>query len=238
MIQLEHVGRTYRNTDRETVPALQDIELRIEPGEMVAVTGPSASGLSTLMNVLACLDLPHEGRYRLDGTEVTRLSKRALAKLRGRQIGFVFQSFSLIANSTVQQNVELPLIYRRTRRVRRRRAREALDRVGLRGHYDDMPIELFAAQQQKALIARALINDPPVLLDDEPTSDLDAASAAEVMALFVELNEAGRTIVYATHDEDAAACAQRIVRLRGGRIVSDRKNVPQHPKRPPKLRAV
>jgi putative ABC transport system ATP-binding protein len=239
MIQLERVTRTYRTADRDTVAALQGIDLTIEAGEMVAVTGSSGAGASTLMNVLSCLDRPSDGRYLLDGTDVGRLSKRALAKIRGRKIGFVFQSFKLIPNANVQHNVELPLLYTRAK-VRRQRARVAIDRVGLRGHYYDNPVELFAAQQQKAVIARALINDPAILLDDEPTHDLDADSAREIMELFVKLNEAGCTIVYSTHDEDTLAYAKRVVRLHAGRIVSDRKNTarcrPRH--NPPTLRAV
>jgi putative ABC transport system ATP-binding protein len=239
MIRLEKVSKVYRTTDHDTIAALQGIDLTVEPGEMVAVTGPSGSGTSTLMNVLSCLDLPSDGRYLLDGADVARLSKRALAKIRGRKIGFVFQSFKLIPNSNVQHNVELPLLYTRAK-VRRQRARVALDRVGLRGHYDDNPVELFAAQQQKAVIARALINDPAILLDDEPTGDLDADSARQVMELFVELNEAGCTVIYSTHDEDTAAYAKRVVRLRAGRVVSDQANRarrrPRH--NPPQLRAV
>lgn len=238
MIELERVGKAYRSTEHRDIPALHDIELTIEAGEMVAVTGPSGSGTTTLLNVLSCLDLPSEGRYRLDGADVGRVSKRRLAKMRGRLIGFVFQNFDLIGKVSVQENVELPLLYRRAG-VRRRRARAALDRVGLRGHYQDRPVELFAAQRQKALIARALINDPAVLLDDEPTGDLDTASAMEVMELFAELNEAGRTIVYCTHDEDVAGWAKRIIRMRAGRIVSDRPNIPYRPHRQkPHLRAV
>jgi putative ABC transport system ATP-binding protein len=239
MIRLEKVSKVYRTTDHDTIAALQGVDLTVEPGEMVAVTGPSGSGTSTLMNVLSCLDLPSDGRYLLDGADVARLSKRALAKIRGRKIGFVFQSFKLIPNSNVQHNVELPLLYTRAK-VRRQRARVALDRVGLRGHYDDNPVELFAAQQQKAVIARALINDPAILLDDEPTGDLDADSARQVMELFVELNEAGCTVIYSTHDEDTAAYAKRVVRLRAGRVVSDQANRarrrPRH--NPPQLRAV
>lgn len=238
MIKLERVGKAYRSTERRDVPALFDIELTIEAGEMVAVVGPSGSGTSTLLNVLSCLDLPSDGRYLLDGVDVGRLSKRRLARLRGRLIGFVFGNFDLIPRASVQENVELPLLYRRAG-VRRRRARAALDRVGLRGHYGDRPVELFEAQRQKALIARALINDPAVLLDDDPTGGLDAGSATEIMELFAELNDAGRTIIYCTHDEDVAAWATRIVRMRAGRVVSDRRNVPYRPHRPrPHLRAV
>jgi putative ABC transport system ATP-binding protein len=239
VIRLEKVSKVYRTTDRDTIEALQSVDLTVEAGEMVAVTGPSGSGTSTLMNVLSCLDLPTDGRYLLDGADVARLSKRALGKIRGRKIGFVFQSFKLIPNSNVQHNVELPLLYTRAK-VRRQRARVALDRVGLRGHYDDNPVELFAAQQQKAVIARALINDPTILLDDEPTGDLDADSARQIMELFVELNEAGCTVIYSTHDEDTVAYAKRVVRLRAGRVVSDQENRarrrPRH--NPPQLRAV
>jgi putative ABC transport system ATP-binding protein len=238
MIKLERVSKAYRSTERRDIPALHGIELCVEAGEMVAVTGPSGSGTSTLLNVLSCLDPPSDGRYLLDGFDVGRLSKRRLARVRGRLIGFVFQNFDLIPKSSVQENVELPLLYRRAG-VRRRRARAALDRVGLRGHYQDRPVELFAAQRQKALIARALINDPAVLLDDEPTGNLDPNSATEIMELLVELNDAGRTIIYCTHDDDIAAWAGRIIRMRAGRIVSDRRNVPYRPHRPPpRLRAV
>jgi putative ABC transport system ATP-binding protein len=191
------------------------------------------------MNILSCLDLPTGGRYLLDGGDVGRLSKRALGKLRGRRVEFVFESFALISDVTVQRNVELPLIYTRAR-VRRQRARQALDRVGLSGHYDDMPVELFTAQRQKAVIARALINDPDLLLDDEPTRDLDLDSAEEIMELFAELNDAGLTVVYATHDEHAASFAKRVIRMRGGRVVSDRPNEERTRRgpRPPTLRAV
>jgi putative ABC transport system ATP-binding protein len=239
VIQLKEVTKTYRTTDRNTVPALHGIDLSIETGEMVAIMGPSGAGTSTLMNILSCLDVPSAGRYLLDGIDVGRLSKRGLAKIRGRKVGFVFQSFNLIPNISVRRNVELPLIYTRTR-VRRQRAQVALDRVGLRGHHDDMPIELFAAQRQKAIIARALINDPAILLDDEPTRDLDAESACEIMELFAELNEAGLTIIFSSHEEEATAYAKRVVRLRGGRIVSDRENTPRRPphREPPKLRAI
>jgi putative ABC transport system ATP-binding protein len=234
-MQLEAVTKAYRNRDREMVPALHGVDLTIEDGEMVAIMGPSGSGTSTLLNILSCLDVPSSGRYRLDGTDVGRLSRRRLAKLRGRKIGFVFQSFELIPSATVQRNVELPMIYTRTR-VRRRRALLALEHVGLAGHQNDMPIELFEAQRQRALIARALINDPPILLDDEPTGELDIPSAKEIMELFTELNRAGRTIVYATHREETAAYAHRVVRLRDGLIVEDRRT--NGGPRPPTLRAV
>lgn len=236
MIELEAVGKAYRTSGRVSVPALHEVNLTIDDGEMVALIGPSGSGTSTLMNVLSCLDLPSEGRYRLDGTDVGRLSKRRLAKLRGRNIGFVFQSFDLIPDITVARNVELPMIYTRAG-VRRARARRALDRVGLAGHEQDMPIELFEAQRQKVLIARALINDPAILLDDEPTGDLDAVSSTQILELYRELNAAGRTVVFATHREETAAHAHRVVRLSEGRVVSDVRTG-KRPGSPPTMRAV
>jgi putative ABC transport system ATP-binding protein len=235
VIELDGVGKVYRTGGRVEVPALHDIDLTIADGEMVAVVGDSGSGTSTLLNVLSCLDLPSRGRYRLDGTDVGRLSERRLRRLRGRTVGFVFQSFDLIPDVTVRRNVELPMIYTRTRK-RRAKARRALERVGLAEHEADMPVELFEAQRRKVLIARALINDPSVLLDDEPTGELDADSAAEVMELFSQLNGAGRTIVYATHSEETAGYAQRIVELRDGRVVADRRTGRRRP--PPTLRAV
>jgi putative ABC transport system ATP-binding protein len=237
VIELEEVGKAHRTGGRVTAPALHEVNLSIADGEMVALLGEPGSGTSTLMNILSCLDVPDEGHYRLDGTDVGRLSKRRLRKLRGRTVGFVFQSFDLTPDVTVQRNVELPIIYTRAR-VRRARARRALERVGLAGHGTDMPIELFEAQRQKVLIARALINDPSVLLDDEPTGDLDADSGAEVMELLAELSAEGRTVVFATHREETAAHATRIVRLREGRVVSDggTDGPPHRP--PPALRAM
>jgi putative ABC transport system ATP-binding protein len=241
MIQLDGVAKTFRAREGQTVLALQDIRLSIDDGEMVALIGPSGAGTSTLMNILSCLEAPTSGQYLLEGVETTCLSKRRLAKLRGSTMSFVVGSFDLIADLSVQRNVELPLIYTRTR-VRRQRARQALDRVGLRGHCDRMPIELSAAQREKAIIARALINDPAALLHEEPTRDLDAVSAAEIMQLLSELNRAGLTVVFATHDEQSASYATRVVRLRGGRIVSDRENPASTrrppPHEPPTLRAV
>jgi len=236
VIELEAVSKAYRTGGRVSVPALHEVDLTINDGEMVALIGPSGSGTSTLMNVLSCLDLPSDGRYRLDGTDVGRLSKRRLAKLRGRTIGFVFQSFDLIPDITVARNVELPMIYTRAR-LRRARARRALEQVGLAGHEQNMPIELFEAQRQKVLIARALINDPAILLDDEPTGDLDADSGTQILQLYRELNAAGRTVVFATHREETAAHAHRVVRLSEGRVVSDVRTG-KRPGSPPRLRAV
>jgi putative ABC transport system ATP-binding protein len=189
------------------------------------------------MNIVSCLDRPSGGRYKLDGVDVGRLSKRRLADLRGRTVGFVFQSFDLIPDATVRRNVELPLLYTRAR-VRRARARGALQRVGLGGYGDHMPVELFEAQRRKVLIARALVNDPPMLLDDEPCGELDADSGREIMELFTELNAAGRTVMFATHREETAAWAHRIVRLEDGRVTEDRKTGRTRRPPPPTLHAV
>ena len=234
MIELKAVGKTYRTADRAEVTALCDVDLTVEDGEMVAVMGASGAGSSTLMNILSCLDVPSDGHYRLDGADIGRLSKRRLAKLRGEKIGFVFQSFDLISDVTVLRNVELPMIYKRAGK-RRASARQALEQVGLAGHEKDMPVELFEAQRRKVLIARALINNPSILLDDEPTGDLDEASGLEIMELFTELNRAGRTVVFATHREETAAQAHRIVRLCEGRVVSDQETGRRPP---PTLRAL
>jgi putative ABC transport system ATP-binding protein len=238
VIQLEQVTKDYRNLGRKTVPALHGVDLTITDGEMVALMGPSGSGTSTLMNIIGCLDLPTQGRYLLDGTDVGRLSKRRLGKIRGRKIGFVFQSFDLISDVTVSRNVELPLVYAKARRSRRESARIALEQVGLAGHHGDMPVELFAAQRQKVFIARALINDPPILLDDEPTRDLDAESAGEIMALLTELNKTGRTIVFSTHEPEIAERAHRVVQLNEGLVVSDHPTAHSPQRKPPHLRAV
>jgi len=220
VIQLEGVAKAYQKAGRVTVHALRGVDLTIGDGEMVAVLGPSGSGTSTLMNILGCMDVPTTGRYLLDGTDVAALSRRQLAEIRSRKIGFVFQSSNLISDATVMGNVELPLIYMRAR-VRRESAQRALERVGLEGRQDDLPVELFAAQRQKVVIARALINNPVILLDDEPASGLDHDSSIEIMGLFAALNSAGCTVVFATHEEEIAAFAKRVVRLQDGRIVSD-----------------
>lgn len=234
MIELKGVTKDHRTKDQVDVPALRGIDLTIGRGEMVAIIGPSGSGTSTLMNILGLLDRPSDGRYLLDGMDVGRMRKRRLAKLRGRTIGFVFQSFDLMRDATVLRNLELPLLYT-SKRARRARARRALERVGLADHEASMPVELFDAQRRKVLIARALINDAPVLLDEEPCGDLDAASAREVMELFTELNAAGLTIVFATHREETAAWAHRVVRLEDGRVVADEQTGKTPP---PRLHAV
>jgi putative ABC transport system ATP-binding protein len=187
---------------------------------MVAIMGPSGSGKSTLMNILGCLDVPTGGRYLLDGTDVSNLSKSQLAKVRGNKIGFVFQSFNLIPRTSALLNVELPLVYAKVRR-RRERARRALERVGLGDRLGHVPSELSGGQKQRVAIARALINEPSIVLADEPTGALDTKSSIDIMRLLTELNDTGTTIVVITHEEEVAECAKRIVRLRDGVIGSD-----------------
>jgi putative ABC transport system ATP-binding protein len=219
MIQLEDVTKVYRMGKVE-VRALDGVDLTIGDGEMVAIMGPSGSGTSTLMNILGCLDIPTSGRYLLDGIDVSRLSGNRLAKIRSRKIGFVFQSFNLVSRTSAIRNVELPLIYAGVP-DRRSRARRALEQVGLGERQKHMPNELSGGQQQRVAIARALINDPAILLADEPTGNLDTASSTEILKLLGGLNDAGRTVVIITHEEEVAHFAKRVVRMRDGRIVSD-----------------
>jgi putative ABC transport system ATP-binding protein len=219
MIELEGMTKSFRMAEGE-MTILHGIDLTIQAGEMVAIMGPSGSGKSTLMNILGCLDAPSSGRYLLDGTEVTKLSKRQLAKTRGQRIGFVFQSFNLIPRTDAMRNVELPLIYNGVR-SRRAKAKAALERVGLGTRLRHVPSELSGGQKQRVAIARALINDPSIILADEPTGALDTQSTTEIMELFTELNDQGCTIVVITHEDEVAAYCSRRVWLRDGLIVSD-----------------
>ncbi len=220
MIQIEDVSKAYQMGKIE-VPVLRNFDLTIDDGDMVAIMGPSGSGKTTLMNILGCLDVPTTGRYLLDGTDASRLSDNRLAKIRSRKIGFVFQSFNLVARTSAVRNVELPLVYAGIR-SRRNPARQALAQVGLGDREKHMPNELSGGQQQRVAIARALINDPTLLLADEPTGNLDTASSAEILKLLGALNDAGRTVVIITHEEEVAGFAKRVVRMRDGRIESDR----------------
>ncbi|MCL2781724.1 MAG: ABC transporter ATP-binding protein [Actinomycetia bacterium] len=221
VIELDGVGKTYRSGALE-VEALRDICLRIDQGEYVAIMGPSGSGKSTLMHILGCLDVPTAGTYRIAGEDVSELSEADLAEIRNRRVGFVFQQFNLLASMSAWRNVELPLAYAGvSREDRRRRALASLDRVGLADRVEHRPGELSGGQQQRVAMARALVNDPALILADEPTGNLDSASTADTLELFEELNRQGRTVVLITHEAEVAARAHRVVRIRDGRINSD-----------------
>jgi putative ABC transport system ATP-binding protein len=223
VIDLDDVRKTYRSGSLE-VEALRGVSLRIDPGDYVAIMGPSGSGKSTLMHLLGCLDVPTAGRYVLAGDDVGALDEDALAFVRNQRIGFVFQQFHLLPTLTAQRNVELPLTYTPgvSPAERRTRARSALERVGLAERLEHRPGELSGGQQQRVAVARALVTDPALLLADEPTGNLDSTSTADVLRLFDELHEAGRTIVLITHDAEVAAAARRVVRIADGRLTQDR----------------
>ncbi len=207
--------------------ALDGVSLTVGRGEFLAIMGSSGSGKSTLMNVLGCLDRPTSGTYVLDGREVSRLSRGELAEMRNRTLGFVFQSFNLLARTSAVENVELPLVYAGvSKRARRDRARVALERVGLGARLDHTPSQLSGGQQQRVAIARAIVNEPKLMLADEPTGNLDTRTSLDVMALFQELWRAGLTIVFVTHEPDVARYASRIVTVRDGKIVSDARQEP------------
>jgi putative ABC transport system ATP-binding protein len=206
------------------VRALDNVSLRVERGDFVAIMGASGSGKSTLMNILGCLDLPTSGSYAIDGVDVRTMDEDELADLRNRKIGFVFQNFNLVARTSTLANVELPLAYAGVERRRRTtRAERALAAVGMLRRMRHQPNELSGGQQQRAAIARALVMNPTLILADEPTGNLDSHSTAEVLRIFKALNDAGRTVVLITHEPDVAACATRVIRLSDGRIVEDRR---------------
>ncbi len=221
VIRVEDLWKTYQMGD-QMVNALQGITLRIRHGEYVAIMGPSGSGKSTLMNLIGCLDTPSRGQYWLNGHLVSELNDDQLARIRNKEIGFVFQTFNLLARATSLHNVELPLIYNGTPAAERLdRAKAALRAVNLETRMDHRPNELSGGQRQRVAIARALINRPSIILADEPTGNLDSKTGDEIMALFDELHGNGNTIVLVTHEPDIAEYAERVVHIRDGRIFSD-----------------
>jgi putative ABC transport system ATP-binding protein len=227
LIQLEHVSKIYTMGD-VTVTALDDVSLEIAEAEFVAIMGASGSGKSTLMNIIGCLDWPTSGRYLLGGNAVSGFDRNTLAEVRNRMLGFVFQNFHLLARTSAMENVELPMVYAGVPTAeRRRRAAEALTRVGLGQRLDHRPNQLSGGQQQRVAIARALVMNPKVILADEPTGNLDSRTSMEVMALFQQLGRAGITIVLVTHEPDIAEHAARNIVLRDGRILSDTLRVPR-----------
>jgi len=225
MIELHAISKTYTRPTGEAVHALSDVSLRIDRGEYVAIVGASGSGKSTLMNIIGLLDAPSAGRYVFEGRDVSRLSVAEQARFRNKNVGFVFQAFHLLPRTSALENVELPLLYS-DRPLTNGLGGKALEAVGLADRMRHTPSELSGGQQQRVAIARALVNEPDLLLADEPTGNLDAASAGEIVRIFQTLHESGRTIVLVTHDLAVAAHARRIVRLDQGRVVGDDPRTP------------
>jgi putative ABC transport system ATP-binding protein len=221
MIDLKDITKTYQKSGGMEVKVLQGVSLKIEKGEYVAIMAPSGMGKSTLMNIIGCLDRPSTGEYRLDGIEVNKMDDDSLSAVRNKKIGFVFQSFHLLARTTALENVQLPLIYSTEDLDMNAVASTALEEVGLGDRMHYVPSELSGGQQQRVAIARSLVNDPSILLADEPTGNLDTASSTEVMSIFDKLHKDGRTIVMVTHSDEIAQRASRTIRMRDGKIVSD-----------------
>jgi len=223
LIELVDIRKVYQMGASE-VNALDGVSLRIERGEYVAVMGPSGSGKSTLMNIVGCLDTPTSGSYKLRGTEIRNRDDDELARIRNQEVGFIFQTFNLLSRADALHNVELPMIYAgRSKNDRKARAREMLDLVGLGDRMHHRPNELSGGQRQRVAIARALVNEPSIVLADEPTGNLDSKTGMEIMGLLDEVHMSGNTVILVTHEEEVAEHAERIVRLRDGRIESDLK---------------
>lgn len=230
MIEVVDLKKTYIMGEMK-VHALRGANMKIYPGEMVAIMGPSGSGKSTLMNIVGCLDVPTGGSYRLDGIDVSKLNDDKLAEIRSKKIGFVFQSFNLLSRTSALANVELPLVYAGVSgRQRRQRAEDSLTLVGLGDRLDHKPNELSGGQQQRVAIARALINRPAMILADEPTGNLDTKTSKEIMELFQNLNqERGMTIIFVTHDPETASYCQRVIHVRDGLVERDEQLVDHSP---------
>ena len=221
LVEVHDLRKNYQLGETE-VHALRGVSVRIKPGDFVAIMGASGSGKSTFMNILGCLDKPTSGRYLLEGTDVAALTKKELARIRNQKIGFVFQGFNLLGRTTALENTELPMLYSRTNKNdRERRAREALAQVGLGDRADHFPSQLSGGQQQRVAVARALVNQPKMLLADEPTGNLDSRTSVEVMEIFQRLNADGLTIILVTHEPDIAQFAKREIVFRDGQIKRD-----------------
>ena len=233
LIEMRNLHRIYE-VGEEKVHALNGVDLAIDQNEYVAIMGPSGSGKSTMMNIVGCLDTPSDGQYLLKGTDVGKLSDDELARIRNREIGFVFQTFNLLARADALHNVELPLVYAGVKHEeRRQRAREVLELVGLHDRMKHKPNELSGGQRQRVAIARALVNKPSIILADEPTGNLDTATGDEIMASFERIWKQGNTVILVTHEADIAAKARRVVRMRDGKIESDvRTPAPEMSSRP------
>jgi putative ABC transport system ATP-binding protein len=225
MIELKDITKTYKKNGGMEVKVLQGVSLKIEKGEYVAIMAPSGMGKSTLMNIIGCLDHPSTGEYRLDGVAVDKMDDDNLSAVRNKKIGFVFQQFHLLPRTTAIENVQLPLIYRAEDMDMNSLASTALEEVGLGDRVNHMPGELSGGQQQRVAIARALVTDPGILLADEPTGNLDTAASTEVMSIFDKLHKEGRTIVMVTHSDEIARRANRIIRMRDGKVVSDERSI-------------
>ncbi|MGD2092129.1 MAG: ABC transporter ATP-binding protein [Candidatus Aminicenantes bacterium] len=222
-ITLTGIKKVYPMGDDVKVHALRGVDLSVKNGEFVAIMGASGSGKSTLLNIIGCLDYPSEGSYTLDGVRVNGLDRRRLADIRNQKIGFIFQGFNLLSRTTALENVELPLLYDRSGRIKepRKQAIAALERVGLGDRLHHEPNQLSGGQQQRVAVARALVNQPAIILADEPTGNLDTQTSIEVMKVFRELHQQGITIVLVTHEEDIARFAKRVIRLRDGEVIAD-----------------